>query len=270
MIVLVRGAGDLASGVAYRLFRAGIRVAMTELAQPLAVRRLVCFAEAIYAGAATVEGISAQRVKDPADSLRILQIMSKGQIPVLIDPQGEAARTLYPAVIVDARMTKLPPEQVRHTAKLYIGLGPGFTAGQDCHAVIETQRGHYLGRVIWSGSSQADTGYPEAVGNRSQERVLRSPGDGLFTGLAEIGQTVESGQVIAQVSGQAITAPFRGMLRGLLHDGVEAQIGLKVGDLDPRDDRSICSSVSDKALAVGGGVLEAILSRPELRTQMWA
>ena len=270
MIVLVRGAGDLASGVACRLHRAGLRVAMTELAQPLAVRRLVSFAEAIYAGEITVEGITAQRVKDHSDTLRILQVMSKGQIPVLIDPQGEAVRTLYPTVIVDARMTKLPPEQVRHTAKLYIGLGPGFTAGQNCHAVIETQRGHFLGRVIWSGGSQPDTGLPEIVGNQSEERVLRAPGDGSFTGRAQIGQTIEAGQTIAEVGGQTITAPFGGILRGLLHDGLEVQRGLKVGDLDPRHDPSICSTVSDKALAVGGAVLEAILSRPELRSQMWA
>ncbi|MBN2146728.1 MAG: hypothetical protein JW726_05035, partial [Anaerolineales bacterium] len=141
MIVLIRGGGDLASGIALRLHRSGLKVVITELPQPLVVRRMVAFAEAVYSGETTVEQITARRVNDPDDSLRVLQILAKGQIPVLVDAEAKSAQALHPMVIVDARMTKRPPEPLRHSARLYIGLGPGFIAVENCHAVIETQRG---------------------------------------------------------------------------------------------------------------------------------
>ena len=269
MIVLVRGGGDLASGVALRLHRVGFKVIVSELEQPLAVRRLVSFAEAVYAGTVVVEGITARKVADAADSLRILQVFAKGYIPVIVDPAGTAGVALHPMVIVDARMLKRAPEPLRHMAKLYIGLGPGFIAGENCHAVVETNRGHLLGRVIWQGQPQSDTGIPDTVSDRSAERVLRAPAAGELEAHAEIGQHLEAGQMIASVSGQPVTAAFKGVLRGLIHPGLQVVQGQKIGDVDPRDDPSYCSLVSDKALAIGGGVLEAILARTELRRHLW-
>lgn len=268
-IILIRGGGDLASGVALRLYRVGLSVAIAELAQPMAVRRLVSFSEAVYTGEAIIEGVIGRRVDDPGDSLRVLQLFSKGRIPVLIDPEAKSAQLLHPTVIVDARMTKLPPEPLRHTARLYIGLGPGFTAGENCHAVIETNRGHNLGRVIWQGAAQEDTGLPAAVGVQGAQRALRAPADGLVTGLAQIGDRVQAGQALADIAGIPILAPFAGVLRGLIHPECPVRQGMKIGDVDPRDDPALCSLVSDKALAIGGGVLEAILSRPELRQNLW-
>ena len=269
MIVIIRGGGDLASGVTLRLHRVGLQVVITELAQPLAVRRLACFAEAVYAGETVVEGVTARRINDPTDALRIIQVLAKGQIPVLIDPQGASIRHLHPGVVVDGRMLKqrvpLIPEQVG----LIIGLGPGFTAGENCHAVVETKRGHMLGRVYWDGPAEADTGVPEGVEARRAERVLRAPVDGTLNAHAQICDQLEADQLIADVSGVEIRAPFKGALRGLLHDGLEVRAGLKIGDLDPRCEAKYCSLVSDKALAVAGGVLEAILSRRELRAGLW-
>ena len=265
MLILIRGGGDLATGVALRLIRSGLRVVVSELPQPLAVRRTVAFAEAIYAGEITIEDITGQRVTDPTDTLRILNILSKQQVPVLVDPDCVAAKALHPSVIVDGRMTKRPPEAIGYSPVLYIGLGPGFEAGVNCQAVIETRRGHMLGRVYWRGSPDPDTGQPDG----DPQRVLRAPADGEFVAHAEIGQHLEAGQVIAEVAGQMVTAPFPGILRGLLHPGLTVRRGLKIGDIDPRDDPRLCQMVSDKALSIGGGVLEAILSRPELRATLW-
>jgi xanthine dehydrogenase accessory factor len=264
-IILIRGGGDLASGVALRLIRSGLRVVVTEIAQPLAIRRTVAFAEAIYAGEMTIEGILAHRIPDPTDSFRILMVLGKQQVPVLVDPDCSSAKILHPAVIVDGRMTKHPPEPIGYSPHLYIGLGPGFEAGVNCQAVIETRRSHMLGRVYWLGAPDLDTGQPAG----DPQRVLRAPIDGEFVTQAEIGQHLETGQVIAEVAGQIVTAPFPGILRGLLHSGLTVTRGLKIGDIDRRDDARLCQFVSDKALSVGGGVLEAILSRPELRSQLW-
>lgn len=269
MIVWVRGGGDLATGVAVRLWRAGLKVVVSELPQPLVVRRSVSFAQAIVSGEVVVEGIRARSVQDGTDTLRVLQILSKGQVPVLVDPDGKAALSLHPTVIVDARLLKQPPEPLKHQAKFYIGLGPGFTAGQNCHVVVETNRGPRLGRVIWQGSASEDTGIPESVSGESARRVLRAPADGLLVTHAEIGMHVAENQLIASVGAQQILAPFKGVLRGLIQPGVEVHTGQKIGDLDPRDDPSLCQFVSDKALAVAGGVLEAILSIQELRPLLW-
>ncbi len=269
MIVLIRGGGDLATGVAFRLLRAGLKVVITELPQPLAVRRSVAFAQAVFSGEVTVEGIQARRVADATDTLRVLQVLAKGQVPVLVDPAATAALTMHPTVIVDARLIKQPPEPLKHQAQLYIGLGPGFVAGENCHAVVETMRGHSLGRVIWRGAAEADTGVPEAVSGLQKERVLRAPADGVFAAVVEIGAHLEPGQLIASIGEAQVCAPFAGMLRGLLQPGLVAQTGQKIGDLDPRDDPALCTRISDKALAVGGGVMEAILSRAELRPLLW-
>ena len=270
MIVLIRGGGDLATGVAVRLYHSGLSVVISELAQPLTVRRMASFSEAVYTGEATVEGISARRINDLEDTLRVLQVLSKGRIPVLVDPEARAATLLHPSVIVDGRMLKRPPEPLRHNAKLYLGLGPGFTATDNCHAAIETQRGSWLGRVIWQGSPRQDTGIPEAVAGQADSRVLRAPVDGIFVARVQIGEQLAAGQLVAEVGGQPVYAPFQGVLRGLLHSELSVKAGCKIGDLDPRNDPTLCSLVSDKALAVGGGVLEAILARPELRQHLWS
>ncbi len=269
-LILIRGGGDLASGVAYRLHRAGLNVVITELPQPLAVRRMVSFAEAIYAGQITVEGITARRVEDPTDRLRIMQILAKRYIPVLIDPTAREAVQLFPLAIVDARMTKQPPEPLPHRAALYIGLGPGFVAGENCDAVIETNRGHTLGRVHWQGAPQGDTRLPEG----DPRRVLRAPAEGVFRAARQIGDHCEEGEIVAWVEdaqgeSHPIRSPFPGVVRGLLHPGLKVTTGLKVGDIDPRNDPRYCTLISDKALAIGGGVLEALLTRPEVRARLW-
>jgi xanthine dehydrogenase accessory factor len=269
MIVLIRGGGDLASGVALRLHRAGLRVAISELAQPLAVRRMASFAEAIYTGEHTVEGITAKRVSDPGDTLKVLRIFGANQIPVMIDPEASAVGLIHPTVVVDARMGKGRLNMGNFQATLFIGLGPGFEAGKNCHAVIETRRGHNLGRVIWQGAAETDTGIPDHLGGKGAERVLRAPADGALEGLVEICAHVGPGQPIAAVAGQTVTARFAGVLRGLIHPGIAVKQGDKIGDIDSRDDPSYCTTVSDKALAIGGGVLEAILTKPNLRPLLW-
>ncbi len=269
MIVLIRGGGDLASGVAFRLHKSGFRVVIAELPKPLAVRRLASFSEAIYAGEVTIEGITAKKVSELDDPLRVLQLLSKGRIPVLIDPDGKSVQSVHPSVIVDARMLKLSPEALKHSAKLYIGLGPGFIGGANCHAVIETQRGPWLGRVLWDGPTQPDSGTPEAVGEKQTDRVLLSPIDGALVAMKTIGDMIKQGETVAEVNGQRIVAPFDGVLRGLIHSEVEIHKGMKIGDLDPRNDPQLCNHISDKALTIGGGVLEAILSKTELRPHLW-
>ncbi len=270
MIVLLRGGGDLASGVALRLHRAGLRVAITELPMPLAVRRTVSFGDAVYQGETVIEGVTARRVAEVEDTLKVLQVFSKGAIPVLIDPDGKSAQSLHPSVIVDALMLKRAPEPLRHNARLFIGLGPGFVAGDNCHAAIETQRGHNLGRVLWQGAPAPDSGTPGAVGVHHGERVLRAPADGTLALHVQIGDLVEAGQLLAEVGGQPVQSPFAGLVRGLIHPDVPVTRNMKIGDVDPRLDPALCRLVSDKALAVGGGVLEAILARPELRQNFWS
>ena len=270
MIVLIRGGGDLASGVAFRLHRAGFRIVITELPKPLTVRRLASFSEAIYAGEMTVEGVTAKRVNEIDDPLRVLQLLSKGRIPIMVDPDGKSIQSVHPTVIVDSRMLKTAPEGLRHTAKLYIGLGPGFIGGTNCHAAIETQRGPWLGRVLWDRSTQSDSGIPESIGNFHSERVLYSPVDGFVIPMRTIGDQIQEGECVAEINQQQVIAPFKGVLRGLIHPEVEVRKGMKIGDLDPRNDPELCNHVSDKALAVGGGVLEAILSKPEIRPHLWS
>ena len=260
--VLIRGGGDLATGVALRLHRAGIHVVITELPQPLAVRRAVSFAEAVYAGHHAVEGVMARLVT--RDQLQVS--FDAGEIPVLNDPDADILFSIHFPVVVDARLLKTPPQPLPVDIPLHIGLGPGFHAGENCHAVIETRRSHTLGRVYWNGTSQPDSREPEG----DPRRVLRAPVDGVLISKAHIGEHVEEGQVIAVISDQyAVTSPFGGMLRGLVHDGLRVTRGMKVADVDARNDASACHLVSDKALAIGGGVLEAILSREEIRNKVY-
>jgi xanthine dehydrogenase accessory factor len=264
-LILVRGGGDLATGVVLRLHRAGMKVVITELAQPLAVRRTVSFAEAIYEGRQTVEGVTARLVE--RDQVRAT--LDAGDVPILVDPDADILLSYPFPVVVDARLLKTSPHPLPVDVPLHIGLGPGFLAGRDCHAVIETRRSHTLGRVYWSGAAQPDSGQPEG----DPHRVLRAPSDGLLIAKASIGDNVEEGQVIAVIEDQSsgnngqfsVISPFAGVLRGIIRDGINVPNGIKIGDVDPRNDPSVCYLVSDKALAIGGGVLEAILSREEIR-----
>jgi xanthine dehydrogenase accessory factor len=266
MYVLIRGGGDLASGVAMRLHRAGLKVLITEIPQPLAVRRLVSFSDAVYAGQMTVEGVTGVLA---ADLSAAQEIIERGKLPVLVDPDAKIRVDLKPKVLVDARMTKRPPDLDMQAASLVIGLGPGFIAGENCHAVVETLRGHHLGRVIWRGQPEPDSGLPEPVGGKGRDRVLRAPESGILLTLVNIGDPVAEGQSLAEVADHEVLAPFRGVVRGLLRAGVAVRKGLKIGDIDPRGDATFCHLISDKSLAIGGGVLEAILSRADLRPLMW-
>lgn len=259
---LIRGGGDLATGVAFRLHRAGFPVLVTELPAPSLVRRSVSFGEAVFSNQITVEGVTARLA---ADQSEIESHMLAGEIPVVIDPDGHMIDHYEPAVLIDARMLKSNPDTNLNDAPLVIALGPGYTAGMDCHVVIETNRGHDLGRVIWSGTAEPDTGEPGVVDGRGQSRVLRAPVSGHIKPLVEIGDTLEAGQAIAEIGEHILSAPFKGILRGLIHERVPVQIGMKIGDLDPRTRRQNCFTISDKSLAIGGGVLEAVLSAPQIR-----
>jgi xanthine dehydrogenase accessory factor len=229
---------------------------MAELEQPTAIRRAVAFASAAYDGHIRVEGIDAVLATSESETLGLL---GQGIVPVLIDPAGQALTWLSPDALVDARLAKRNLGTSLTDAPIVIGLGPGFTAGTDVHAVIETCRGHHLGRVILRGKTQPDTGIPGEVKGLGAKRVVRSPCDGSFRGLAQIGDLVEEGHMVAKVAAQPVCANVSGALRGLLHDDLHVHQGQKVGDVDPRGIVAHCFTISDKARAVGGGVLEAIL-----------
>lgn len=251
---MLRGGGDLATGTAWKLTRAGWPVVVLELPRPLTVRRTVALSTAVTEGEAVVQGMKGVRAGSPDEAVATART---GAVAVLVEPE------LPPVgadVVVDARMAKRNLGTAIDDADLVVALGPGFTAGVDCHAVVETMRGHDLGRVIWSGPAAADTGTPGPVGGRSAERVLRAPAAGTVAWDAAIGDRVAEGQRLATVAGAAVAAPFDGVLRGAIASGAEVRTGLKIGDVDPRPDPAACHRISDKALAVGGGVLEAVLA----------
>jgi len=267
--VLIRGGGDLATGVALRLHRAGIRVVITELAQPLAVRRTVSFSEAVYEGQHTVERVTARLIE--AQQFPACAKRDGDEIPILVDPNADILLSNPFPVVVDARLTKQPPAPLPVDVPLHIGLGPGFTAGSDCHAVVETRRSHSLGRVYWTGTTQPDSGEPEG----DPRRVLRAPSNGMVIGYKKISEHVEAGEEIAIIGEPnrdqySIVSPFSGILRGLIRDGLYVTKGMKIGDIDARDDVDACYLVSDKALAIGGAVLEASMSKAEIRKQLFS
>ncbi len=256
MFTLIRGAGDLASGIALRLWRSGIEVVMTDLPRPTAIRRTVSFSEAIVHGETTVEDVTA-RLAANADEAHAL--LAQGIVPVLADPDCACRAGLHPDALVDAILAKRNLGTRRTDAPIVIGVGPGFTAGVDCHAVVETMRGHTLGRVIYTGSALPNTNIPGLIGGFAGERVLRAPADGEFRSARQIGDLVKAGDVAGYVAGEPMVCTIGGVLRGLIADGVLVHKGMKSGDVDPRGDVDNCYTASDKALAVGGGVLEALL-----------
>lgn len=259
-LVIVRGAGDLASGVIARLFMSGFPVMALEAAEPLAVRRGASFSEAVREGRTEVEGIVASRAGSKAECRELL---GRGLVPILVDPDAGCLAEFHPLCLVDAIMAKGDSGTRRSMAPIVIGLGPGYAAGREVDAVVETMRGHDLGRVILEGKALPDTGCPGEIGGKSQERVLRAPRGGRLETRCAIGDRVDAGALIATIrsSGGAadIRASFRGMLRGILPDGMEVEAAMKVGDIDPRCELSHCFTISDKARAVAGGVLEALL-----------
>jgi xanthine dehydrogenase accessory factor len=251
---LIKGAGDLATGVALRLSRSGFAVVMTEIARPTVVRRAVAFAEAVYDGRTVVEGVEGVKVDDPG---RIEAVMRQGAIAVVVDPEGAVLHEVRPSLLVDAIMAKRNLGTSIADAPAVIALGPGFLAGRDAHAVIETNRGHTLGRVITHGEALPDTGVPGEVGGHTEERLLRAPAAGVFQSSLHIGDRVVAGQIVGHVGDVPVCSRLGGVLRGLLHPGLEVTPGFKLGDVDPRAAREHCFTASDKALAVAGGVLEA-------------
>ena len=257
MLVLIKGAGDLASGIALRLHHARFDIVMTDLPVPTAVRRTVAFSEAIRLGGTVVEDTTAERA-DSIDQIR--DCLSRGVIPVTTGLESEIIEALRPEVVVDAIIAKKNINTKIDDAPLVIGVGPGFTAGVDCNAVIETKRGHTLGRVITEGSAIANTGIPGNIGGETIRRLLKAPIDGVFHPAKEIGDIVIRGVIVGYVDGVPVSAQTAGMIRGLLQDGVPVTAGFKCGDVDPRGELADYKTVSDKALAIGGGVLEAIMS----------
>ncbi len=256
MRVLIRGAGDIATGIALRLHRAGIQVVMTDLPQPTAIRRTVCFSQAILHGVYRVEDVMAWCAGTAEE---VDAILDSGAVAVLCDPECECKTWLQPDALVDAVLAKRNLGTAITDAPVVIGVGPGFTAGEDCHAVVETMRGHTLGRVYEQGSALPNTAVPGLIGGYAGERVLRAPADGVFHQMLEIGAMVKAGDVAGTVEGQPMRCTIDGVLRGILPDGITVFKGMKSGDVDPRGDVSACYTASDKALAVGGGVLEALL-----------
>jgi len=260
-LCVVRGGGDLATGVAWRLTKAGFPTIVTELPAPLTVRRSVALSTAVADGAIDVEGMVGRLVGDAAAARATA---FDGDVAVIVD---EGIPAVDPAIVVDARLAKRNLDTRISDAPLVIGLGPGFDAGADCHAVIETMRGQRLGRVIWSGPAQANTGRPPAVAGKGNERVLRAPLDGTVSWTRSIGDIVGADEQIGSVGPEAVTAPFAGVIRGLIRAQTRVTKGLKIGDVDPRLDTN-CNEISDKALAIGGGVVEAALShRPNRGAQ---
>lgn len=256
-IVAVRGGGDLATGTIQKLFRSGFKVIILETANPLAIRRTVALCEAIRSGEFSVEGMIAKRIEVPKEAEAV---WAAGKIPIMVDPTGEKVQALQPTAVIDAILAKKNLGTTKEMAPIVIALGPGFDAGQDCDAVIETMRGHRLGRIIFAGKPIPNTGIPGVLGGKSAERVVHSPANGVIKHLHEIGDSVKKGETLFYVGDIAVPSPLTGILRGLILDGIRVPEGMKVADVDPRSKEEVdYMTISDKARTIGGGALEALL-----------
>lgn len=276
-LILVRGGGDLATGTIHRLWSAGLRVLVLEAEHPAAIRRQVALSEAVYAGSARVEDVEAVRMdvdlaekKNRKELLEqeMERIWKKDGVPVLVDPAGLSIAALRPAVVVDAILAKKNLGTTKEMAPLVIALGPGFTAGEDVDVVIETKRGHNLGRVIRSGSAVPNTGIPGIIGGYGKERVMHAQAEGILRNAASIGDIVEARAVIAEIETEKGTVPVEaslsGLLRGLIRDGYPVTKGFKIADIDPRkEELQNCFTISDKARCIAGSVLEVICGELE-------
>lgn len=255
-MILIKGAGDLATGVAHRLKKCGFDIVMTEISEPTTVRRTVAFSQAVYDKEVEVEGIKAILAYKKDD---IYKITKNGDIAIIVDETARIIEDIKPDVIIDAIIAKKNLGTNINDAKIVIALGPGFESGSDCNCVIETQRGHYLGKAIYNGSAIPDTGIPGNIGGYTKERIIRATDNGKITPISKIGDYVEKGNTVAYVNGTPIFAELNGIVRGMLQEGLEVHNGMKCGDIDPRCEKDHCFSISDKARSIGGGVLEAIL-----------
>ncbi|HIX83363.1 MAG TPA: EF2563 family selenium-dependent molybdenum hydroxylase system protein [Candidatus Megamonas gallistercoris] len=254
--VLIKGAGDLASGIAWRLRRAGFNILMTEIAQPLTVRLTVSYSNAVYEGQTEIEGIKGILVHDYDEAQNV---MKKGDIAVIVDEAANIKDEFKPNIIIDAIMAKKNIGTKIDDAPITIAVGPGFCAGKDCDYVIETKRGHFLGSVIECGEAIKNTGVPGNIGGYTVERIIRSNGAGIFKSVAKIGDSVKKGEIVAYTDDIPIYAQIDGIVRGMLHDGIMVTDKMKCGDIDPRAEKSHCFTISDKSRAIGGGALEAVM-----------
>lgn len=252
-LAIVRGGGDLGTGVIYRLWRAHFKVLVLEIERPLVVRINVSAANAVFCGETEIEGMRIKRIGSIAEFNR-----ESDDIEIIVSPGAELIEKLKPQVLVDAIMAKRNTGTTKNMAEIVIGIGPGFTAPEDVHAVVETKRGHYLGRTIYRGAAIANTGIPGIIRGYGIERLLRSPAEGYVTPICAIGDTVVKGDIIAYVNNIPVSAQIDGVLRGIIHPSVLVSRGTKIGDIDPSGEREHCRTITDKALAIGGGVLEAI------------
>ncbi len=260
-LVVVRGGGDLATGVIHKVFRAGMPVVVLEQEKPTVIRRTVSFAQAIFDGTTEVEGVTARYISDPAE---FRSVLDKGEIPLIIDPDMSFIQRLKPTVFIDATLAKRNMGVSKDLAQRVIALGPGFEAGKDTHVVVETARGHYLGSLITKGFAQPNTGIPGNIDGHTENRIVRSPKAGIFQGSSTIGDSVVKGDPLGSIvtpSGDSVPvlAPLEGVLRGLLYSGLSVEEGMKIGDIDPRNNSHYIQTISDKAKSIGGAVLEAIL-----------
>ena len=255
-LIIVRGAGELASGAIRRLVLAGFPVIALEIPKPLCVRRTVSFASAVFDGEVQIDGVTGICFENSDDAFLAAR---EGVAGIVIDPAGDSIGKFAPKTVIDARMMKNNPDTSSKMAETVITLGPGYTAPADARFVIETSRGHDLGRVITEGSALPNTGVPGEVGGESAKRVLRAPAAGEFNSLIRLGEMVSEGEPVGEVNGQNVKAEISGLLRGLIHDGVRIKKGTKIGDVDPRGNPDYLHTISDKANAIAGGVMEAVM-----------
>lgn len=270
ILIICRGGGDLATGIVHRLFRAGFPVLVLETDSPAAIRRQVSFSEAVYDGTATVEGVTAERIAS-ANRASVNHVLEGGRVPLLVDPEGSSIPLLKPDIVVDAIIAKKNLGTAKEMAPLVIGVGPGFTAGEDVDLVVESMRGHNLARIFTTGSALPNTGIPGNIGGFTKERVLHAETAGYMKNIRQIGDIVEKGEEIARIyekmtedgtfSGSyvSVEASISGIIRGLIREGYHFQKGFKIADIDPRESElSNCFTISDKARSIGGSVLEAV------------
>ncbi len=270
ILIICRGGGDLATGIVHRLFRAGFPVLVLETDRPAAIRRQVSFSEAVYDGTATVEGVTAERIAS-ADRASVNHVLEEGRVPLLVDPEGSSIPLLKPDIVVDAMIAKKNLGTAKEMAPLVIGVGPGFTAGEDVDLVVESMRGHNLARIFTTGSALPNTGIPGNIGGFTKERVLHAEAAGYMKNIRQIGDIVEKGEEIARIyekmtedgtfSGSyvSVEASISGIIRGLIREGYHFQKGFKIADIDPRESElANCFTISDKARSIGGSVLEAV------------
>ena len=261
MLTIIRGAGDLATGVIYKLYRSGFKILVLEIEAPSAIRRTVSFCECVYSGEQIVENVKAKKVKTYEE---IQKCWENREIPIVIDSDGEWIEKLKPNVLVDSIIAKRNLGINKNMAPLTIALGPGFVAGKDVDLVIETMRGHNLGRILESGSAQENTGVPGDIGGVTKDRVIYATDSGLFKEIKKIGSVVQKGEIIGEIGDVPVYATIDGLLRGIIRDGYKVQKGLKIADIDPRlNQYNNCFTISDKARALGGAVLEGILNSIE-------